>query len=79
MSYAATSASGRRRQSRSRSFPYQSRASYVPRYASSQSTNRRQSFSQTYHMGTGSAIVQFAPTTGTAQNVPSSSLPALYP
>ena len=30
-------------------------------------------------MGTGSAIVQLAPTTGTAQNVPSSSLPALCP
>ena len=30
-------------------------------------------------MGTGSSIVQLAPTTGTAQNVPSSSFPALNP
>lgn len=73
----AMSRSGRVRHSSSLVFPYQSFASYRPSYASLQLTNIRQSFSQMYHSGTGSAIVHSSPTTGTAQNVPSSSFPAL--
>ena len=78
ISHRSHSSSGFLRQSRNRRHPYQSFSSYAPSYAPRQLTNSLQSFSHTYHIGTGSATVQPSPTTGTAQNVPCSNFPALY-
>ena len=78
ISHCSHSASGFLRQSRNRRHPYQSFSSYAPSYAPRQLTKSLQSFSHTYHIGTGSSTVQPSPTTGTAQNVPCSNLPALY-